>query len=195
MELPYIAKLDIQVPDSVIKSLNNLTSGFYGPDAVNVTRHKVMKYGRLYLQYLKDEIMPAETNTDEETLKLGRLEQTKSLIHWANPDNEDIVVLRTFLDQHFNNYFQFTINFLEPHASIGRHGRHRWPRVFIPLHESGARFSVWDMAGTEYKMTFDLGYCYFFNTDHDHAVTNLGSNDARIMSSFCIDPRNNSHLF
>lgn len=192
MELPYIAKLDIEVPDSVIESLMNLSSGFYGPDAVNVTRHKYLKYGRLYLQYLKDEIMPAETNNDEETEKLGNFEKTKSLIHWTNPDNKDIVVLRTFLDQHFTNYFQFTINFLQPHSNIGRHGKHPWPRVFIPMHENSAVFSVWDITtGTEHKMKFDVGHCYFFNTWHEHAVSNQGSSDMRIMSSFCVDPRNN----
>jgi hypothetical protein len=195
MELPYIAKLDIDVPDSVIESLTNLSSVFYDTNAVNVTRHKYLKYGRLYLQGLEDRTIPEEPDEEKGTDPFLTSERIKALSHWIDPDNKDIVVLRTFLDQHFNKYFQFTVNFLQPHSGLGRHQRHWWPRVFIPMHKNDAEFFVWDGDNVEHKMTFDVGHCYFFNTWYDHNASNLASSEMRIMSSFCIDPRNNFKLF
>jgi len=195
MELPYLAKLDIEVPDSVIESLNTLSMRFRDPATLNTTKHQYLKYGRLYLQYLKDEFLPEVTDNLDDDQKLGVHEKAKALTHWTDPDHKDIVVLRTFLDQHFNKYFQFTINFLQPHSDIGRHSKHYFPRIFIPMHENSAEFFVWDDNGTEHKMKFDVGHCYFFNTWYDHAVSNQASNDMRIMSSFCIDPRNNKLFY
>ena len=195
MELPYIAKLDIKVPESVIESLTNLSSGFYGTDAVNVTRHKYLKYGRLYLQGFEDGTIPGEPNEEKGTDPFADVERTKALRHWIDPNHKDVVVLRTFLDQHFNKYFQFTINFLQPQSGLGRHPKHAWPRVFIPMHKNVTEFSVWDNDNIEYKMDFDVGHCYFFNTWYDHNVYNPASGDMRIMSSFCIDPRNNKLIY
>ena len=191
MELPFVAKLDIEVPKAVIDSLTNLSLSYYNANTVNITKHKYLKFSRLYLQYLEGQVITEEANEDNDTARFLDFEKTKALCHWTNPNDKDIVVLRTFLDQHFNKYFQFTINYLEPHSSIGRHERHPWPRVFIPMHENTAEFTVWDERNREHKMKFDVGHCYFLNTWHDHAVTNQDSDKIRIMSSFCVDPRNN----
>ena len=196
IQVPKIIQLPFRVPTEVVNAILNLRK----------SREEAQPYiNKWYnapidvytIQWITEDYIKEKKLSG--LLKLSQGELAEALEYHALAkcwvvDNEDVTIIRNFIDKYFNSVFGFRIHVLGPKRFIDDAAGHRWPRIFIPALNDDCKYTIIDSEGKSHSMYYKVGNCYLWDVRLSHHVVNENQNLERVIATFMINPQEEKNL-